>query len=218
MISVICARSGSKRIKNKNIVNFFGKPIIYYPIKHEKKNKFINKIYVSTNSPKIKKISEKYGASVPYLRSKKLSNDEATLKEVLKNFCDNVKFEEKYVCCIYSTAVLLENKVINSAFLKIKKLDYDLIIGVKEFESDPEFALEIKGNKLDFVNKSSYLNQKKIIKKYSDAGSFFIFNKENYSKTNYIPKKTTFIKLKNHMAVDVNDKKDLKLLEVLYKK
>ena len=59
---------------------------------------------------------------------------------------------------------------------------------------------------------------KRTIKKYSDAGSFFIFNKENYFKTNYIPKKTTFIKLKNHMAVDVNDKKDLKLLEVLYKK
>ena len=41
MISVICARSGGKRIKNKNIVNFFGKPIIYYPIKLAKKNKFI---------------------------------------------------------------------------------------------------------------------------------------------------------------------------------
>ena len=35
-IAIIPARANSKRIKNKNITNFFGKPIIYWPIKMAK--------------------------------------------------------------------------------------------------------------------------------------------------------------------------------------
>ena len=65
-IAIIPARSGSKRIKNKNIKLFCGKPIIYYSINEAKKSKIFQKIIVSTDSEKIKKISEKYGAEVPF--------------------------------------------------------------------------------------------------------------------------------------------------------
>ena len=65
-IAIIPARAGSKRIKNKNIKLFRGKPIIYYSINAAKKSKIFQKIIVSTDSEKIKKISEKYGAEVPF--------------------------------------------------------------------------------------------------------------------------------------------------------
>ena len=68
---IIPARSGSKRIKNKNIKKFFGKPLIYYSIKLALKNKKFNKVIVSTDSKKIARIAKKLGASVPFLRSKK---------------------------------------------------------------------------------------------------------------------------------------------------
>ena len=74
-IAIITARGGSKRIKNKNILNFFGKPMIAYSIEAAKKTKLFDQIYVSTDSLKIKKISEKFGAIVPFLREKKLSDD-----------------------------------------------------------------------------------------------------------------------------------------------
>ena len=74
-IAIIPARAGSKRIKNKNIKLFRGKPIIYYSINAAKKSKIFQKIIVSTDSEKIKKISEKYGAEVPFLRPKYLSDD-----------------------------------------------------------------------------------------------------------------------------------------------
>ena len=71
-ICIIPARSGSKRIKNKNIKLFFGKPIIYYSIKAAIKSKCFSDVFVSTDSIKIKKISEKYGAKVKFLRPKNL--------------------------------------------------------------------------------------------------------------------------------------------------
>ena len=59
-IAIIPARGGSKRVKNKNIKNFLGKPIISYVIKQAIKSKLFDYIIVSTDSTKIKKISEKY--------------------------------------------------------------------------------------------------------------------------------------------------------------
>ena len=56
-ICIIPARKNSKRIKNKNIINFYGKPIIYYAIKIAKKSKLFSRIVVSTDCVKIAKIA-----------------------------------------------------------------------------------------------------------------------------------------------------------------
>ena len=86
IIALIPARGGSKGIKNKNIIKLKGKHLIYYSINIAKKVKLINKIFVSTDSIKIKKISEKYGAIVPFKRPKKFAKDNSTDLEVFKHF------------------------------------------------------------------------------------------------------------------------------------
>ena len=77
IISVIPARGGSKGIKNKNIVKINSKPLIYFSIKQSLKTKLIQRTIVSTDSKKIAKISRQYGAEVPFLRPKSISNDAA---------------------------------------------------------------------------------------------------------------------------------------------
>ena len=85
-ICLIPARGGSKRIKNKNIRKFFGKTLLSRVIKILRKSNIFDEIFVSTDSIKIKKIAEKSGAVVPYLRSKKLSGDNAIIKDVIDDF------------------------------------------------------------------------------------------------------------------------------------
>ena len=70
-ICLIPARGGSKRIKNKNIKNFFGKPLLERVIENSKKSKLFDDIYVSTDSVLIKRLAIRCGAIVPYIRSKK---------------------------------------------------------------------------------------------------------------------------------------------------
>ena len=89
-ICIIPARSGSKRLKNKNIKKFNGKPIISYAIKIAKSSGLFSKIVVSTDSKKISNIAKKYGAQVPFLRSRRLSNDFASTSEVLID-CINLR-------------------------------------------------------------------------------------------------------------------------------
>ena len=65
-IAVIPSRGGSKRIPRKNIKIFNGKPMIAWAIQIAQKSKLFDKIFVSTDDDEIKKISEQYGAIVPY--------------------------------------------------------------------------------------------------------------------------------------------------------
>mgnify|MGYP006249959241 CR=1 FL=1 len=75
ILAIIPARSGSKSIKDKNITLYKGKPLIYHSIKTALKSKLIDKVIVSTDSKKYKRISLNYGAEVPFLRPKKFSLD-----------------------------------------------------------------------------------------------------------------------------------------------
>ena len=75
ILCTICARSGSKGVKNKNIITINKKPLIYYTIKQAKKSSLFTNIVLSTDSLKISKIGKKYGADVFFLRPKSLSKD-----------------------------------------------------------------------------------------------------------------------------------------------
>ena len=65
-LAIIPAREGSKRLPKKNIKLFFNKPIMHYSINAAKKTNLFDKIIVSTDSIKIKKIAEELGAEVPF--------------------------------------------------------------------------------------------------------------------------------------------------------
>ena len=86
-IAIIPARKGSKRIKNKNIRKFRGKPIIAYSIELAVRAKIFDKIIVSTDCEKIAEISKFYGASVPFIRSSKLADDHTGIHTSNKNIC-----------------------------------------------------------------------------------------------------------------------------------
>src|SRR5210317_863715 len=75
--SFIFARGGSKELKNQNIKLFNGKPLIYYSIEIAKKNRHIKKVFVSSDSLAILKISKKYGAET-IKRPKNISTDRSS--------------------------------------------------------------------------------------------------------------------------------------------
>ena len=85
ILGITLARGGSKGVKNKNIKLLNKRPLIYYTIKEAIKSKLISDYIVSTDSKEIKRVSEKYGASVPFLRPKKFSLDSSSSSDALKH-------------------------------------------------------------------------------------------------------------------------------------
>ena len=73
--ALICARQGSKGLKDKNIKPFMGKPLICHSIDVALKCERIRKTFVSTDSAEIAEIAEGDGATVPFLRPPYLAKD-----------------------------------------------------------------------------------------------------------------------------------------------
>jgi pseudaminic acid cytidylyltransferase len=221
-ICIIPARGGSKRIKNKNIKKFYGKPIIAHAINLAKKTNIFQKIVVSTDSLKIKKIAIKYGAEVPFLRSKNLSNDYSGTKEVIIDCIKKIKSENiKYHFCLYPTSPLIKSKDIKESFKKIKKLNYDFLIALSKFNYSPLRALTVNKNKISYYFK-------KYIKKRSqdlpvlmqDTGTFYIYNTNKLIKKNkkkIIPIRSTYYEISKERALDINDHQDFEFAKKLYK-
>ena len=83
-LAMITARGGSKRIPRKNIKKFNGKPIIAYSIEAARASGAFEEVMVSTDDADIADIAKEYGASVPFMRSARTSNDFATTVDVIE--------------------------------------------------------------------------------------------------------------------------------------
>ena len=92
--AIIPARSGSKSIKDKNIMSIGGKPLIAYSIEHAKKSKLINRIIVTTDSEYYAEISRQYGAETPFIRPEEIAGDESTDLEVFTHILNFLKERE----------------------------------------------------------------------------------------------------------------------------
>lgn len=89
-LAVIPARSGSKGLKDKNIKELLGKPLLAYSIEAALQSEVFDEVHVSTDSREYADLAQKYGADVPFLRNSDLSSDTAStwdaMKYVLKQY------------------------------------------------------------------------------------------------------------------------------------
>ena len=121
-LCIIPARGGSKRIKKKNIKDFCGKPIIYYPINAALKSESFQKVIVSTDDNQIAEIAMHYGAEVPFQRPNNISGDRSSTLEVIRHAIDfyKSKFLLDNICCLYPTSPFINSDDLKKALLNKK--------------------------------------------------------------------------------------------------
>ncbi len=95
-IAFIPARSGSERVKGKNIRRLAGHPLIAYTIFTARSSDLFDRIVVSTDSLLIRTIAEYYGADVPFLRPAEFATAHSPDIEWIKHSFDQLR--EKYDC------------------------------------------------------------------------------------------------------------------------
>ena len=183
IISIITARSGSKRLPAKNIKKINGKELIYYTINASLKSKRINETYVDTDSLSIKKIAERHGAQVPFLRDKKFSHSKAdsieTIKFFLKKLYNTKKNDADYVVLLQPTSPLRTARHIDKAVnMFLRSNDYTSLVSVIRcptmfFERN---QLKKKGKKFNFDTKTK---KTKSNDKFHTNGAIYIFKKKH---------------------------------------
>ena len=229
-VCIIPARKGSKRIKNKNIKLFAGKPLISYVIKTARKSKLFSRIIVSTDSKKIANIARKNGAEVPFIRNKKLSNDYTASIEVLLDCIRKINSKNaKYHFFIYPGAPLINSKDLIKAFKIIKEKKCDHLVAMSNYSVTPLAACKIQKNNIIKFRWPKYALKKsrKLSKLIHDTGTFYIYKtkallvaqKRGLARSLHFinRKKTTHYLLHKLKSVDINTIEDFRFAEFLYK-
>lgn len=136
-IAVIPARSGSKGLKNKNIMELNGKPLMAYTIEAALSSGIFDCVHVSTDSEMYAEIAREYGADVPFLRLKELSGDTISswdaLRYVMERYQELGK-EFEYVTLLQPTSPLRDAKDIENAYKIFEEKNADAVISVCELE------------------------------------------------------------------------------------
>ena len=220
IVALIPARSGSKSLKNKNILNLKGIPLIGHTIKFARKISCINKIFVSTDSKKIKSISKKYNAEVPFLRPKKYSKDNskdlAVFKHFLKWYRKNYKKEIDLLIHFRPTIPFRDLNVVNKAInLFIKNKNFDSLRSFKQSDFSPYKMWKKSGNlakPLFYDKKKEFhsMGRQELPKTYNHIGTIDILRpKRTIDKNSMVGNKTFCFLLKNlNNYVDIDKKID----------
>ena len=84
----IPARSGSTRLKHKNIMEINGLPLIAYTVLMAKKLRGVDRVIVNTDSEEYAEVARAYGAEVPILRPAAIAGEKASLQDTF-DFMEN---------------------------------------------------------------------------------------------------------------------------------
>jgi|APSaa5957512535_1039671.scaffolds.fasta_scaffold21268_2 pseudaminic acid cytidylyltransferase len=221
-ICVIPARGGSKRIKKKNIKFFLGKPVIAYSILAALKSNCFDQVIVSTDDEEIKNISEKWGAKVPFIRPKDLSDDYTPINDVVIHSLEsmiNLGYDVKNVCCVYATAPFIQPKYIHLSYKELLKRDKFFCLSVCQFTYPVQRALKLMaGNTIEPIwDKYIPMRSQDLVHAYHDSGQFywgtakaFIKNKEVLSSN------STYIVLPSYLVQDIDTLDDWKRAELMF--
>lgn len=223
ILAIIPARSGSKGLKDKNIKDLNGKPLIAHTIEVAKKSNLFSEIIVSTDSERYAEISREYGAIVPFLRSEELSSDAVSstdvILDVLKKMEDLGKKYDSFIL-LQPTSPLRTIKDLQGAYKLYQEKGANAVISVCEMEHSPLWSNTLPENlSLDnFLKKENDDNRQRLPIYYRLNGAIYISNVKYFTKYKdfYCKDSYAYIMSKEN-SIDIDDELDFNIAKYLIK-
>lgn len=213
---IIPARGGSKRIKNKNIKDFDGKPLLSYPIETCLSENFFDEVMVSTDNQKIAEVAEKFGAKVPFMRSPETSDDftstSAVIEEVISNYSSMGKLFD-YVICLYPAAVNISMNHLRCAIEKLENSEATSLVSVVKPNFPYQQSLTLNGGKVEYLFPEFKTERTQDLKpSFHDAGQFYMAKQEHFEHGyRFISENTIAYELSESEVQDIDTEEDFSL-------
>ena len=220
IVAIIPARGNSKGIKNKNIINFCDKPLIYWTIQQSLGSKYINEnVYVSSDSEEILNLSNSYGARI-IKRPEELSTDNSTSEIALLHSINNIEKTTNIdlVVFLQCTSPLRESGDIDNAIEYFIKNELDSLFSatnMKDLCLWRRFNKELKSINFDY---KSRLMRQNIEPQFSENGSFYIFKPDILKKyNNRFGGKIGLYEMDSWKIYEIDDKEDIEICDYFMK-
>ncbi|HDY72630.1 MAG TPA: acylneuraminate cytidylyltransferase family protein [bacterium] len=226
IIAIIPARGSSKGLPRKNIRKLAGKPLIAYTIEAALKSKYLDRIIVSTDDKEIAKISQQYGAEVPFMRPKELAKDEIPLVPIIPRYvAEELEKRENYrpdiVLVLQPTCPLRGTNYIDLAIEKLIKTKCDWVVTVVPANPHPFRARLMKGDKLIplFEGKKIWVQRQDFPPVYQFNGAIYAtWRKILQEKEVFQNKDWRGVIMKEEEAVDIDTIVDFLTIEAIIKR
>lgn len=206
IVSLILARSGSKGIPKKNMVDLNGFPLIYYSIKASLNSKSHN-TWVCSDDKEILKTGEFYGAK-SLLRPKELAQDNSKSEESLLFFAEKIDFD--ILVFIQPTSPLLKSTYINQGINMVLYEEYDSVFSCFEEHWLPRWSKSVYPINWDINQRPM---RQDVPSNYIENGAFYITKKTNLlnSKLRYSGK-IGIVEMPFYESFQVDSENDLKFI------
>lgn len=227
VLCTICARGGSQGVKNKNIKELNGKPLIAYTIMQAKDSGLFEHIVISTDSDDIASIAKKYGAEVFFKRSAEMASDTAGKLEVIR---DAFKRSEEYYGKTFdyqidldATAPLRNVEDIVNSFNQLVENNNDNLITAMPSRRSPYFNLvEVDENgRVDLSKKlpSRIIRRQDAPKSYDMNASIYIWKRDTIlNENNLFLKNTGLYVMPEERSIDIDTPLDFEFVEFMMRK
>tara|TARA_B100002019_G_scaffold131625_1_gene113097 strand:+ start:15114 stop:15803 length:690 start_codon:yes stop_codon:yes gene_type:complete len=221
-IAIIPARGGSKRIPQKNIKEFNGKPIIGYSIEKALGTNLFDKVIVSTDDQEIAKVAESFGAEIPFIRPKNLADDFTGINPVISHALKNIDTENyNYACCIFATSPLLKIDDLKESYKLILNDEYKFIFSATDFPHPIQRGFKKKdtGKGLEMLFPEHYKTRSQDFPEWMhDAGQFYWGKIESWlaEESMSFNENTNAFKLPIWRVQDIDTEDDWKRAELIF--
>lgn len=227
VLCTICARGGSKGVKNKNIKMINGEPLISYTIKQAKESGLFEHIVLSTDSDLIADVAQQYGAEVFFRRSAEMASDTAGKLDVIKDaFLKSEAHYQTtfdYLIDLDATAPLRNVQDIIDSYTQFLRDDNDNLITAMPSRRSPYFNLvEVNNSGKVALSKkleSRIVRRQDAPKSYDMNASIYIWKRDVLLKENTLfLDKTGLYVMPEERSIDIDTELDFEFVEFLMRK
>ncbi len=173
IVALIPARGGSKGIKNKNIIDLNGMPMLAYSITAALKSK-VDEVWVSTDSINIKEVALRYGAKV-IDRPKEFATDKSSTESVIQHFFTQVKYPTTLVL-IQPTSPMILPIDIDNGIDKFIRGRYNTLFSASKTNDILLWNSQLQPINYDPIDRGTRQSRKNFT--LHENGAFFIFSKK----------------------------------------
>lgn len=219
ILAVIPARSGSKRVPNKNIRDFHGKPLIAWAIESALGSLLITHTIVSTNDEEIADLARKHGAGVPFLRPVELAEDTTKIEPVLIHAIE--EFEKSGVkidaiVLLMATNPLRTANQLDEAIKLYQDTEATSVVAAHQTlgNKNPHWILKKDGQGIRFFNETPLKNiiarSQDLPPCYSRNDIVYVLNPKNLYETpaNLYGDKVELYQMDDVYDADINSEED----------
>ncbi|AFV98016.1 hypothetical protein B649_08520 [Candidatus Sulfuricurvum sp. RIFRC-1] len=227
VLCTICARGGSKGVKNKNVRLLHGKPLIAYTIEQAKESGLFEHIVISTDSDLIATVAQEYGAEVFFKRSEEMASDTAGKLDVIKDafLRSEAHYQTTfdYLIDLDATAPLRNVQDIIDSYQQFLKDDNDNLITAMPSRRSPYFNLvEVDGaGKVALSKKleSGIVRRQDAPKSYDMNASIYIWKRNTLlDESTLFLEKTGLYVMPEERSIDIDTELDFEFVEFLMRK